>query len=231
MSSIFVVIILIGIIGLIIGLKNPEKVKMDSKKKVAKIYIPIIIGAFILFGVTTDLESDKEGEVAGETTEKEPEEEENEKESVSLENKENKIKEDEGEDNEENSENNVPEELDENLDEEENTTFSQEELEDLSLSILEDNFKEMARVDFNREQKEFLITSIDPAFDEELLYMIEHDVVLDDWNFLVDSFTYMSESIYNLLGSGYTLQLVNPFNEENTLLSIVDGYVIYNAFE
>ena len=89
----------------------------------------------------------------------------------------------------------------------------------------------MARVDFNREQKEFLITSIDPAFAEELLYMIEHDVVLDDWNFLVDSFTYMSESIYDLLGSGYTLQLVNPFNEENTLLSIVDGYVIYNAFE
>ncbi len=54
MNSFFIVLLLVAIVVLIVGLTNPEKVKMKSRKKVSLVFGSAIIVIFILIGVTAE---------------------------------------------------------------------------------------------------------------------------------------------------------------------------------
>ena len=54
MSSLFVVVLLVAIVGLIVGLTNPAVVKMQSRKNVSIVFGIIILVLIILVGKTSD---------------------------------------------------------------------------------------------------------------------------------------------------------------------------------
>lgn len=68
----------------------------------------------------------------------------------------------------------------------------------------------------------------DPAFVAEAIQVMEGSAqALKDWAFLVESMKGLSESIADLIPGQY-LQVVNPANEDLSLLILLDGYVYYN---
>ncbi|ALY08105.1 hypothetical protein BhaS171_00049 [Bacillus phage vB_BhaS-171] len=108
---------------------------------------------------------------------------------------------------------------------------SNEVFEGMALNILEENFAGVAEIAFDKETKFFTLTPTDPRFALEIGMMIEGTKSLDDWENLVESTVSMSKSNKELLGSGYSIALMNPANTDNVLLVVVDGVVFYNAFE
>lgn len=97
-----------------------------------------------------------------------------------------------------------------------------------ALSLLEANFEGTARVEYDAEESSFRITPTDPDFVAAAMVVMEGgDQALKDWAFLVESMKGLSESIADLIPGQY-LQVVNPANEDLSLLILLDGYVYYN---
>lgn len=108
---------------------------------------------------------------------------------------------------------------------------AQTDLENKSLELLQQNFEGVGTVEFNKEQKAFLITSTDPAFIEEVQMVADGRISQEVWYDLQDSMVYLSESISGLLGQGYTVAMVNPLNTDRLLLIIEDGVVTYDVMQ
>ena|SRR5690554_3741686 len=230
MENLFMVLILLSIAGIIIGFVKPELIGL-TKKKSLQIFIPALIVSFVLFGIVADTD---DNEIADSDENEEINDEEI-------------IEDDEPEEEQESDDSEEETELDDELDEDEkdeeeleheivdvegnDEEFEQDVMESFALMSLQDNFQELAEISFDEEEKEFKMLVTDPDFTAELMFMIEYDVTLDEWYGLVDSFAFMSESLNEMLGDGYTLHLLNPMNENNTLLTIVDGTVTYDAFD
>lgn len=103
---------------------------------------------------------------------------------------------------------------------------------EFALSLMESNFEGMANVTYSSEDKAFLIEPTDQEIQTALILLLEGSTpeINASWEFLKDSFVSTSNSLKDSVGAGYQIHLLNPMNNENTLLIIIDGVVIYDAF-
>ena len=66
------------------------------------------------------------------------------------------------------------------------------------------------------------------VFDDEIA-LLASGIGFDEWDVLVNGLASMSETGVTSLGEGYSITLVNPHNEENILLWVMDGVVMYDV--
>lgn len=113
---------------------------------------------------------------------------------------------------------------------EEQEVAEQEDAEALYLQIMNENVGSYVDIQFDKTSKTYTMTPIDPGLIDEIS-MLPMGIGHEDWGVLVDGMTSMSKSGKDLVGEGYTMNLVNPLNHENVILWIVDGEVIYNVID
>ena len=102
------------------------------------------------------------------------------------------------------------------------------EKEEQALSILEENFDQFGKVEFNKEHKNYTIIPTDPNLVSEI-NLIAAGVFPEDWDYMVESFVELSNSLANQLGSEYSVSLTNPANHENILILSRNGVLLYDV--
>lgn len=102
------------------------------------------------------------------------------------------------------------------------------EKEEQVLSILEENFDQFGKVEFNKEHKNYTIIPTDPSLVSEI-NLIAAGVFPTDWDYMVESFVELSNSLTNQLGSEYSVSLTNPANHENILILVRNGVLLYDV--
>jgi hypothetical protein len=107
---------------------------------------------------------------------------------------------------------------------------SQDAKEQVQLSLLKSTFDGIAEIDFDAEEKNFIITPTGTDFALELIQMLNGTKSHDDWNNLVESTQQVSNQTLELLGEGYAFTFMNPANKDKVILLIQDGTVLYDVF-
>lgn len=105
-----------------------------------------------------------------------------------------------------------------------------EDAETIYLQIMRDSVGSYVDIQFDKTEKTYVMTPIDQGLIDEIS-MLPMGVGHEDWGVLVDGMASMSKSGKDLVGEGYTINLVNPLNHENVILWIIDGEVIYNVID
>ena len=113
---------------------------------------------------------------------------------------------------------------------EEQEAAEQEDAEALYLQLMRENVGSYVDIQFDKTSKNYTMTPTDPGLIDEIS-MLPMGIGHEDWGVLVDGMTSMSKSGKDLVGEGYSMNLVNPLNHENVILWIVDGEVIYNVID
>lgn len=165
---------------------------------------------------TTEVESEEEVEATEKEAERKAEEERVAKEE---EEKERKAKEEE--------ERKAKEEAERKADEEELDVSLRE---DEYLAIMQENLSEFVDVEFNKDSKIFILTPNNESLNNDIA-MLTQGIGHESWGTLVDGMVSMSEGGMELVGEGYSINLVNPHNKENILLWVMDGVVMYNVID
>jgi len=98
----------------------------------------------------------------------------------------------------------------------------------MAVSTMSDNYEGMGEIDYDEGDDAIRIIPTDPAFIKELLYMMTGVTGTEDWDGMVESLQGLSESLSGLVDEDIYLSLVNPENEDNTILLMQDGNIIYN---
>ena len=106
----------------------------------------------------------------------------------------------------------------------------QEDAETIYLQIMRESVGTYVDIQFDKTEKTYVMTPTDQGLIDEIS-MLPMGIGHEDWGVLVDGMTSMSASGKDLVGEGYTINLVNPLNHENVILWIVDGEVIYNVID
>src|SRR5699024_12532129 len=83
---------------------------------------------------------------------------------------------------------------------------------------------------FDKTSKTYTMTPTDQGLIVEIS-MLPMGIGDEDWGVLVDGMATMSKSGKDLVGEGYSMNLVNPLTHDNVILWIVDGEVIYNVID
>lgn len=112
---------------------------------------------------------------------------------------------------------------------EEEEAKNNESLEDNALELLKEHLGDVAEIELNRDEKSFIITMTKDELIHELAMVLNGEMSMDSWHTLVESFTGMANSMNDLLGGGYSVEVVNPMNTDNVLLLIYDGVVLYDV--
>ena len=102
--------------------------------------------------------------------------------------------------------------------------------EEIYLQIMRDSVGSYVDIQFDKTEKTYVMTPTDQGLIDEIS-MLPLGIGHEDWGVLVDGMSSMSKSGKDLVGEGYTINLVNPLNHENAILWIVDGEVIYNVID
>ena len=102
--------------------------------------------------------------------------------------------------------------------------------ETIYLQVMRDSVGSYVDIQFDKSNKIYTMTPTDPGLIDEIS-MLPMGIGHEDWGVLVDGMTSMSKSGKDLVGEGYTINLVNPLNHENIILWITDGVVIYNVID
>ena len=105
-----------------------------------------------------------------------------------------------------------------------------EDAEVLYLQIMNENVGSYVDIQFDKTEKTYVMTPTDQGLIDEIS-MLPMGIGHEDWEVLVDGMTSMSASGKDLVGEGYTINLVNPLNHENVILWIMDGEIIYNVID
>ena len=105
-----------------------------------------------------------------------------------------------------------------------------EDAETIYLQIMRDSVGSYVDIQFDKTEKTYVMTPTDQGLIDEIS-MLPLGIGHEDWGVLVDGMSSMSKSGKDLVGEGYTINLVNPLNHENAILWIVDGEVIYNVID
>ena len=113
---------------------------------------------------------------------------------------------------------------------EEQEAAEQEDAETIYLQIMRESVGTYVDIQFDKTEKTYVMTPTDQGLIDEIS-MLPMGIGHEDWEVLVDGMTSMSASGKDLVGEGYTINLVNPLNHENVILWIVDGEVIYNVID
>ena len=102
--------------------------------------------------------------------------------------------------------------------------------EEIYLQIMRDSVGSYVDIQFDKTEKTYVMTPTDQGLIDEIS-MLPMGIGHEDWGVLVDGMASMSKSGKDLVGEGYTINLVNPLNHENVILWIIDGEVIYNVID
>lgn len=102
--------------------------------------------------------------------------------------------------------------------------------EQAHLAMMREALSMYVDVDFNKDTKIFELTPTNEQLISEI-EMLEYGVGFSEWNEMVNGLKSMSATNRDSLGEGYGLTLANPFNEDNIILWIVDGEVVYNVVD
>ena len=105
-----------------------------------------------------------------------------------------------------------------------------ENAETIYLQIMRESVGSYVDIQFDKTEKTYVMTPIDQGLIDEIS-MLPLGIGHEDWGVLVDGMASMSKSGKDLVGEGYTINLVNPLNHENVILWIMDGEVIYNVID
>ena len=106
----------------------------------------------------------------------------------------------------------------------------QADAETIYLQIMRESVGSYVDIQFDKTEKTYVMTPTDQGLIDEIS-MLPMGIGHEDWGVLVDGMTSMSRSGKDLVGEGYTINLVNPLNHENVILWITDGVVIYNVID
>ena len=113
---------------------------------------------------------------------------------------------------------------------EEQEAAEQEDAETIYLQIMRDSVGTYVDIQFDKTEKTYVMTPTDQGLIDEIS-MLPMGIGHEDWGVLVDGMASMSKSGKDLVGEGYSINLVNPLNHENVILWIIDGEVIYNVID
>ena len=102
--------------------------------------------------------------------------------------------------------------------------------EEIYLQIMRESVGSYVDIQFDKTEKTYVMTPTDQNLIDEIS-MLPMGIGHADWGTLVDGMASMSKSGKDLVGEGYTINLVNPLNHENVILWIMDGEVIYNVID
>lgn len=105
-----------------------------------------------------------------------------------------------------------------------------EDAETIYLQIMRESVGSYVDIQFDKKEKTYVMTPTDQGLIDEIS-MLPMGIGHEDWGVLVDGMASMSKSGKDLVGEGYTINLVNPLNHENVILWIMDGEVIYNVID
>ena len=105
-----------------------------------------------------------------------------------------------------------------------------EDAEEIYLQIMRESVGSYVDIQFDKTEKTYVMTPTDQGLIDEIS-MLPMGIGHEDWGVLVDGMASMSKSGKDLVGEGYTINLVNPLNHENVILWIMDGEVIYNVID
>ena len=106
----------------------------------------------------------------------------------------------------------------------------QEDAETIYLQIMRESVGSYVDIQFDKTEKTYVMTPTDQGLIDEIS-MLPMGIGHEEWGTLVDGMASMSKSGKDLVGEGYTINLVNPLNHENVILWIIDGEVIYNVID
>ena len=112
----------------------------------------------------------------------------------------------------------------------EQESADKEEAETIFLQIMRDSVGSYVDIQFDKTEKTYVMTPTDQGLIDEIS-MLPMGIGHEEWGVLVDGMASMSKSGKDLVGEGYTINLVNPLNHENVILWIIDGEVIYNVID
>ena len=113
---------------------------------------------------------------------------------------------------------------------EEQEAAEQEDAEEIYLQIMRESVGTYVDIQFDKTEKTYVMTPTDQGLIDEIS-MLPMGIGHEDWGVLVDGMASMSKSGKDLVGEGYSINLVNPLNHENVILWIIDGEVIYNVID
>ena len=102
--------------------------------------------------------------------------------------------------------------------------------EEIYLQIMRESVGSYVDIQFDKTEKTYVMTPTDQGLIDEIS-MLPMGIGHEDWGVLVDGMASMSKNGKDLVGEGYSMNLVNPLNHENVILWIVDGEVIYNVID
>ena len=102
--------------------------------------------------------------------------------------------------------------------------------EEIYLQIMRESVGSYVDIQFDKTEKTYVMTPTDQGLIDEIS-MLPMGIGHEEWGTLVDGMASMSKSGKDLVGAGYTINLVNPLNHENVILWIMDGEVIYNVID
>ena len=112
----------------------------------------------------------------------------------------------------------------------EQESADKENAETIYLQIMRESVGSYVDIQFDKTEKTYVMTPTDQGLIDEIS-MLPMGIGHEDWGVLVDGMASMSRSGKDLVGEGYTINLVNPLNHENVILWIIDGEVIYNVID
>ena len=214
-------------------------------KKFIIIAIIGLLGISALFGSTEDVpeetEADTKTEETSEVTDKDKEEQKAEEEQEAKEEEEAKQKAEEEQKAkqkaEEEAEAQAKAEEAEKLRKEneakekaEQEATDKADAEEIYLQIMRESVGSYVDIQFDKTEKTYVMTPTDQGLIDEIS-MLPMGIGHEEWGVLVDGMASMSKSGKDLVGEGYTINLVNPLNHENVILWIIDGEVIYNVID
>ena len=102
--------------------------------------------------------------------------------------------------------------------------------EEIYLQIMRESVGSYVDIQFDKTEKTYVMTPTDQGLIDEIS-MLPMGIGHEEWGTLVDGMASMSKSGKDLVGEGYSMNLVNPLNHENVILWIIDGEVIYNVID
>jgi len=94
----------------------------------------------------------------------------------------------------------------------------------------EQSFAGVGDITFDIESKMYIVHPTDPQVAEEIAGMINGTMSKESWYRLVEATVGTSNRILDSMGPGYSVAVANPVNDDNVILLVTDGLVLYDVF-
>ncbi|MCC5894856.1 MAG: hypothetical protein JJU16_05280 [Alkalibacterium sp.] len=127
-----------------------------------------------------------------------------------------------------------PEEIEEEPEPEEEVIEEPEEpteqIMDVLLADMQESFEDVGTVHFDDDLNGFVVTPTSSEFEAELTLIVNGLAPKDDWISLTETFKTLSVTLSEASGdAALTLWLANPANPGHTLLTAMNGHILYDA--